>query len=153
MSYLERANREFKAAGWLNDDGTFCDKEQEAICTHMLDLLSVFDADGHTGSTAPYAVELFSKLALQQPIVPLTGEDSEWQVCEDGSLQNIRLGRVFKDKTGRAFDIQGTIFWHWYPGEDGELYKSYYTDRSSVRDITFPYTPYTEYVERNINMD
>ncbi len=74
MSNLEKhAKLEFKAAGWLDDDGNYIDEMQEAVCRHVLALLDVFSAEGHSGSSAPYTVDLFRKLAMFEPVVPLTG--------------------------------------------------------------------------------
>ena len=166
MSNLNKhAMMEFKAAGWLNDDGEYLDEMQEAICNHVLKLLEVFSDEGHTGSTAPYTIDLFKKLAMFNPIVPLTGEDWEWTDVSDrggrdgGKLyQNKRCSHVFKEEDG-AYDIDGKIFWEWcereldedekgYPGTT--KFKSYFTGRGSHVSVTFPYTPtqvYEEYVE------
>lgn len=163
MSNLNKhAWLEFKAAGWLDENGKFKDDMQEAICNHILALLKVFADEGHSGTTAPYTVDLFKKLAMYEPIVPLTGEDWEWQDVSDRSdgtkwYQNKRCSHVFKDKDG-AYDINGRVFWEWserplhedeegYPGMS-EPYKSYYTGRDSRTPVTFPYTPSTVYVWR-----
>ena len=147
---------EFKAAGWLNDDGEYLDEMQEAICKHVLKLLEVFSDEGHSGSTAPYTINLFKKLAMFDPIVPLTGEDWEWTDVSDTFggrghklYQNKRCSHVFKDETG-AYDINGKVFYEWYTDENGEKFKSHYTSRDSRVPVTFPYIPttvYEEYIE------
>lgn len=78
--YKEHALEEFRAAGWTDENGKFRDEWQEEICNHILDLLAAFAKGDHSGTTAPYTVRLFEKLALFQPIAPLTGED--WE-CAD----------------------------------------------------------------------
>lgn len=157
MSNIEKhALMEFKAAGWLDEDGNYLDEMQESICRHVLALLDVFTAEGHSGTTAPYTVNLFKKLAMFEPLVPLTGEDWEWvDVSEyggrdDGPVwQNKRCGHVFKDANG-AYDINGIVFYDWQTDEEtGEKYKSHFTSRESRVPVTFPYTPKTEYKERN----
>ena len=134
---------------------------QEAICMHVMKLLKVFADEGHSGSTAPYAVNMFKKLAMFEPLVPLTGEDWEWNEVSEGVFQNKRCGRVFKQADrfdGQAYDLDGRVFYEWnerdldpdeegYPGK--RRYKSHYTSRDSMVPITFPYTPTTEYVERS----
>ena len=145
---------EFKAAGWLDDDGNYIDEMQEAICNHVLELIKVFSDEGHSGSTAPYTIDLFKKLAMFEPIVPLTGEDWEWTEIaremsgsNNGTLyQNKRCGRVFKDDDG-AYDIDGKVFYNWYTNENGKRFKSYYTSRDSRVPVSFPYTPTTVYEE------
>lgn len=165
MSNLNRhALMEFRAAGWLNEDGSYKDEMQAAICEHVLTLLRVFSDEGHSGSTAPYAINLFKKLAMFDPIVPLTGEDWEWNDTGHGILQNKRCSHVFKDATrfnGQAYDIQGKVFYEWrerHLDEDEEGYpgmrrfKSTYTSKDSHVPITFPYTPTTEYVEQSTDL-
>jgi len=155
-NYLNHAMNEFRAAGWLDEHGNFKDEMQEMMCHHVLKLLGVFDEEGHSGSSAPYAINLFSKLAKFEPIVPLTGEDWEWNEVSDNTYQNKRCSHVFKEN-GEAYDIDGKVFYDWVtrelePDEDGypgiTRFKSYFTCRESRVPVTFPYTPTTQYVER-----
>lgn len=146
------AQNEFVAAGWCDTNGVFKDEMQQAICEHVLKLLEVFSEEGHSGSSAPYAINLFSTLAKFKPIAPLTGEDWEWvDVAEyNGSplWQNKRCSSVFKDETG-VYDIDGRVFWEWYRNsESGEVYKTYFTSKGSRVYITFPYAKpeHPEYV-------
>jgi hypothetical protein len=153
-NYKFHAMNEFRAAGWVDESGKYIDEMQEAICKHVLALLEVFDGEGHTGSTAPYTIDLFSKLAKFNPIVPLTGEDWEWNdVWSDDNVttyQNKRCSAVFKSANrfdGQPYYIDGKVFWEWYKSdEDGKMFKSYYTGRDSQIPIKFPYMPTTEYV-------
>lgn len=147
-NYEAHAMAEFRAAGWVDDNGSFIDEMQKEICNHVLDLLKVFDDEGHSGSSAPYTINLFSKLAKFEPITPITGEDWEWSEASDGVFQNKRCSHVFKQSDrydGQAYDIDAVVFWNWYKDEDGKPFKSYYTSSDSRRPITFPYTPKTEY--------
>ena len=143
MSNLEKhARMEFRAAGWTDDQGNFNDEMQEAICKHVLELLKVFSDEGHSGSTAPYTVNMFKKLAMFEPLVPLSGEDWEWTEVSDGVFQNKRCSRVFKQAdrfNGQPYDLDGRVFRE----PDG----SCYTSKDSMVPITFPYTPKTEYVD------
>ena len=150
MSKLnEHARMEFKAAGWLDDTGAYLDEMQGAICEHVLELLTVFSNEGHSGSTAPYAIDMFSRLAKFHPIAPITGEDWEWHEVSErmGSKcwQNKRCSSIFKDEDGTAYDIDGKVFWEWAVSYDddgkpnGKAHKSYYTGRESRVPVTFPY--------------
>ena len=152
-NYEKHAQMEFRAAGWTDENGNFKDEMQEAICAHVLKLLEVFGDEGHSGSSAPYAINLFSKLAKFEPVAPLTGEDWEWSDIseyggrDDGPLwQNKRCGHVFKDNNG-AYDIDGIVWYDWYTNEEGEKHKSYFSGRGSRVPVTFPYVPKTEYKE------
>lgn len=153
MSRLnDHAWLEFKAAGWLDEDGRFKDDMQEAICTHVLKLLEIFAEEGHSGTTAPYAANMFKTLAMFEPIAPLTGEDWEWHEASEGVFQNKRCSRVFKQADrfdGQAYDIEGKVFYEWRTDkETGEKYKSHYTCSESLVPVTFPYKPIHNYVER-----
>ena len=148
-NYEKHAWQEFRAAGWCNDKNEFQDEMRQAICEHVIKLLDVFEGEGHSGSSAPYAINLFAKLAKFEPVAPLTGEDWEWNEAREGVFQNKRCSHVFKQTDrfdGQAYDIDGKIFWNWYKGEDGKPFKSYYTGSQSFVPITFPYTPTREYV-------
>lgn len=153
MSNLtSHALMEFRAAGWCDQDGKFEDEMQEAICNHVLKLLEVFADEFHSGSSAPYAVNLFKTLAMFEPVVPLTGEDWEWNEVSEGVFQNIRCSHVFKQADrfdGQAYDIDARVFYDWYTNENGEKYKSYFTSGDSFVPVTFPYTPVKEYIEVN----
>jgi len=149
--YEDHAWEEFQAAGWLSPEGEFKDELQEAICRHLIKLLNVFAEEGHSGTTAPYVTELFSKLAVFKPIAPLTGEEWEWvDVAEQNGgplYQNKRCGHVFKDPNG-AYDIEGIVWYELYNnGETGEKHRVYFTNHKSRVPVTFPYVPKTEYKE------
>jgi hypothetical protein len=147
---IDHAKREFRVAGWMDERGKYSDEMQGMICDHVLKLIEMFSDEGHSGSSAPYAINLFSKLAKFEPITPLTGEDDEWVMHDYGngpSYQNKRASHVFKDADGKAYDIDGKVFWEW-SGTKEDPYKSHYTCRESRVYVTFPYTPSTEYVYR-----
>jgi len=157
-NYITHAMDEFHAAGWVDDRGMWCDDMQKAICEGVLKLLEVFHGEGHSGSSAPYAINMFSKLAKFEPIVPLTGENWEWNdissySSDDMKYQNKRCCYVFKGSDGRAYNSQGKVFWEWYTNDDGEKRKSHFTSGDSRVYIEFPYTPTTEYVERETEVE
>lgn len=149
--YREHALEEFRAAGWVDENGKFNDEMQEMICNHVLKLLEVFNGEGHSGTSAPYTINLFNQLALFKPLGPLTGEDWEWtDVAEQNGgplYQNKRASHVFKDPNG-SYDINGIVWYEWCNDEEtGEKYKSHFTNYESRVPVTFPYTPHTEYKE------
>jgi hypothetical protein len=155
-NYITYAMNEFQAAGWVDSNGKWSDSTQQAMCEHVMDLLRVFGDEGHSGTTAPYAINLFSKLAKFEPITPLTGDDSEWNEISDectdevSVYQNKRCGAVFKQSNrfdGKPYYLEAVVFWDWHTdSETGRKFKSYYTSGDSARVIEFPYTPTTEYI-------
>lgn len=131
----------------LKEDPT--DEMQIAINKHILKMVREFAKEGHSGFSASYATSILTKLLKHEPILPLTGEDSEWNNVtdsdEDGSTlyQNNRCSRVFKtvskDGDVYCYDIDGKVFK--YPSG------ACYTSIKSRTEVTFPYHPKTEYVE------
>lgn len=118
---------------------------------HILNMVTEFSKEGHSGFSASYAVSLLSKLLNFEPLCPLTGEDSEWVDVAEMSgyplYQNKRQCRVFKEQ-GVAYDTSGIVFYDIIPDSEGEDYKSYFTNGNSRVNVTFPYTPTTIYKER-----
>lgn len=138
---LKWAEAELKLAGYdINDPE---DGPNRWLAEGTLELLKVFADQGHSGSSAPYAVALFEKLAMQKPIAPLTGEDDEWMEVGTNVWQNKRNGAVFKEEDGQAYWIEGRVFWEWYSApdiDDGKPYKLTFTSRDSRVNIEFPWT-------------
>jgi hypothetical protein len=135
---VEHAKTELKAAGLFDKDSDYDGMLGEAA----LELVEVFDKQGHSGLSAPYVADIVNKLFMFKPLLPLTGEDSEWTCLDYDSevaYQNKRYSSVFKDKDGQAYDIEGRIF----IDPDGHSY----TNKDSRVYITFPYTPTREFVE------
>ena len=142
---MNHAWDEFRAAGWTDEGNNFKDEMQKAICQHVLALLAVFENEEHSGFSAPYAINLFRKLAMFEPLVPLTGEDWEWIRHDYGDVptyQNKRMGSVFKRADlfdGQAYWLDGRVFWNWYKDEEGNMYKTYFTSGGSKVPIEFPW--------------
>lgn len=135
------AEQELRYAGYDVNDPE--DGPNKWLAEGTLELLKVFSEQGHSGSSAPFAVALFEKLAMWKPIAPLTGEDDEWGEVSDNLWQNKRNSAVFKDETGQAYWIEGKVFWEWatHPDiDDGKPFKSYFTSRDSQVNIDFPWT-------------
>lgn len=145
MTLKEHAIQEFKAAGWYALD----DAMQKMAMANLLELLSVFGKQGHSGSSAPYVLKAFKKLAAYEPLVPLEGTEDEWKDVGYGTYQNKRCGHVFKSADrfeGRAYDTEAVIFYDVLDNGD----RSYYTNSGSARPIKFPYMPERIYEESKI---
>jgi hypothetical protein len=135
--YIAHAKRELADSLKSEENGP-----NRWMANDLIALLSVFAAQGHSGSSAPWCASAFAKLAKFEPLGPLTGADSEWHEVGNGVFQNLRCGHVFKQPdrfNGQAYDIYGRVF--------REPSGSYYTSGDSHVPITFPYTPKSEYVD------
>ena len=133
-AHIKHLNREWNAAKWPKKGNDM----QARIYRNIFDLLMTFSEENHSGTTAPYTIDLFSKLALFKPIVPLTGEDDEWIEVGEGVYQNRRCSNIFKEK-GEAYNIEGKIFVESGGG-------SYTNKDSRVVIKEFPHTPTSEYI-------
>lgn len=139
---VKHAQREFRAAGWVDDDGNWTDPMQKLMCEQLCELLAVFSSHGHSGFSANYAANAFNTLVRFEPLTPLTGEDWEWQDSILGTVgmetqQNLRCFHVFRDRQPggpwKAMDSQGRIF--------TDASGTSWTSADSHTPITFPYTP------------
>lgn len=119
-------------------------EENKMMHDHIIHMVEEFSKEGHSGFSASYALSILKKLLNWEPLTPLTGEPEEWNDVSEASgepmWQNKRCSRVFKDDTGRAYDIEGKVFTR--KGEGGA-----FTNSDSRVEVAFPYTPKTEYVE------
>lgn len=134
---IEFAKKELDIIGMKEDDSEISNR---AMREHLLKMVEVFSDEGHSGFSASYAAAILEKLLRFQPISPLTGEDSEWNLISEleNLYQNKRCSHVFREN-GKAYDIHGKVFVQ----ENG----SAYTSGDSRIYVTFPYVPKTEYVK------
>jgi hypothetical protein len=135
----KESNREACARRELVHIGT--DEMGLLMAKGIMEIVTVFSTQGHSGFSAPYAVSIIEKLLAFKPITDLTGADSEWNEVGDGLYQNNRNSAVFKDVNkfdGQAYYLDGKIF----TSPDG----STYTNGKSRTVLTFPCTPVSLYV-------
>ena len=145
---LKHAERELSLIGYDGKDA-YNNMAKAAI----MELLTTFANQGHSGFSANYVSDIFNKLARFETLSPLTGEDNEWNDVTEMSgdrktlFQNNRDSAVFKDDTG-CYHIHAII----WVGETGDTY----TDKKSCGYIkSFPFTPKTFYVklDKDDNVD
>ncbi len=145
---ISHAKRELELKGFkfYGKDDPFNNIMLESV----MELIQTFSDQGHSGSSAPWCLDLFTQLALFKPLTPLTGADDEWNDISGDIMdfsvklyQNNRFSRVFKDSEGKAYDTEGKVF----IDPNG----AYFTSRDSRVYITFPYTPQTQYVKTDVD--
>ena len=144
MSNIQNfAVEELKRLGYQFDDDGYPveDPDEEfdinaEMCMCVMEVLDVFEKQGHSGMSASYAISILEKVMRFEPLSPLQGDDDEWNdVAEQNGgplYQNRRCSHVFKDPDG-AYDIDGKIFVE----PDGNSY----TSINSRVPVEFPYTP------------
>lgn len=139
-SLREHAEVELKAAGFDSKDSIY----EGMLYDSVLEIVDTVADQGHSGMSASILISILEKILRYEPLVPLSGEDDEWNEVDDGLYQNKRCSRVFKDEDG-AYDIEGKVFI--------EPNGSAYTSFESRVPVVFPYTPKTEYISVEENLD
>lgn len=119
MSIRSQAKAELAACNFGEEDSAV-----------MLEILDKFFDQWNSGGAVAVASDVLARLIKGQPLGPLTGNDDEWFDVSRWSagqtmFQNKRGSSVFKDGTGKAYDIDAG------------------NDRAP---ITFPYDPETQRV-------
>lgn len=148
MGTIDHAKREFLKLGY-NPIDECEDDPNKWIQENVLELLEVFVKQGHSGSSAPYVINLFKKLANQEPVAPIMCTDDEWYDVEDSVFQNNRCGAVFKDDlNGNPYYLDAIVF---VDENDSSFTGSAYNktnDRITSRQhIKLPFTTKTFYVD------
>jgi hypothetical protein len=124
-AHISWCERELNLIG-MNDDEFI----NQMMRDNILELIKVFDQQGHSGFSAGYCIRILTKLLKYKPLSPLTGEDSEWIEVADKYYQNKRCSSVFKDEEG-VYDIDAIV----KRNQKGHTYMG------PRKYITFPYTP------------
>lgn len=98
MSIIESAKRELKAANVGEEDSRV-----------MVEILEKFFGQWDSGGAVWAMAPVLQRLIAGKPLCPITGADSEWvdrsDVHGQPMWQNMRCSSIFKDGTGRAWDI------------------------------------------------
>lgn len=149
MNIIEHAKLEFEALGYTPLDQDQEDSPNKWIQENVIELLETFSKQGHSGSSAPFCINYFNKLASFEPLSPIACNDTEWAEVSDGMFQNKRLSSVFKNgETGEPYYIQAIV----WKNQDGLTYTGSALDKSgnkikSSQNIKLPFTPKTFYVD------
>lgn len=120
---------------------------QELINKQILEIIGTFSEQGHSGTSANYAIAMLERLLRFKPIRPLTGAEEEWNDLHFGSKQNKRCSSVFMNEDGEAHDIDAIVV-----SDNGGI--TWFQSGRFRKTVTFPYIPpthpekvYIEYTE------
>ena len=109
---VEYAKVEFEKLGWPGDD-----EMQGRMCDNIVEMLTTFSKQGHSGHSAQYLLNIFDRLVRFKTLTPLTGEDDEWEKVSENvgdnkavMYQNKRDASVFKEVWGDGEDDSKTYF-------------------------------------------
>ncbi len=107
MTNLERhAENEMRRAGLFDKDADY----RGMIAAAVMRLVKVHAAEGHSGFSHSYALEIFNKVANFKTLTPVTSDPSEWnEVCDrseqepTGLWQNNRCSTFFSRDGGKTW--------------------------------------------------
>ena len=149
---IEHAKREFLKLGYKPIEE--CENEPDKwIQENVLELLEVFSKQGHSGSSAPFAINYFKKLAAFKPLAPIMCTNDEWNDVvsygSDYTYQNNRCSAVFKEGIDGIPYYLDAIVWR---NQNGITYtggaKNYKGERINSRQtIKLPFNPKTFYID------
>ena len=155
-----KAEIEFKALGYIPLDQNPEEDPNKWIQQNVMDLLSVFSLQGHSGSSAQFCISYFKKLAMHDPLSPISCNDNEWgeSFSGDDTYQNKRLSSVFKQGVNGIPYYLNAITWKtqnettW----SGSAMNKYGVMVKSSQNIKLPFTPKTfiiDVIEKEIAPD
>lgn len=103
---VKHAETELKLTGLFDKDSDYGGMLGSAV----MELITVFANQGHSGCSANLVSNLFNKLSRYEPLTPLKFSDDEWCETSGGVFQNKRNSAVFKDGVnGRPYYIDAFI--------------------------------------------
>ena len=77
---------------------------------HVIEIVKIFAAAGHSGSSAAYTVSVIEALLSYKNLTPLTNNPDEWFFhgetvwgSADGVWQNKRCGEAFSNDGGKTY--------------------------------------------------
>lgn len=153
MNSIDKAKNEFLKLGYKPIEEYDQDNPDRWIQENVLELLEVFSKQGHSGFSAAYVINLFSKLAKHEPLTPIMCTDDEWSDIgeEMGTdiYQNNRCSAVFKNgKNGKPYYLDA-IVWRNQKGVTftGTVLNSKKEKIYSHQTIRIPFNSKTFYID------
>lgn len=100
---IDHAEEELKRAGLFDKDSDYGGMLGKAV----MELIKVFRKQEHSGMSAHMTIELFSKLAKQKTLTPITDDPKEWTKVSDIDdnlmWQNNRDSSYFSKDGGKTW--------------------------------------------------
>ena len=101
----EHAVSEMEIAGV--DDDIYGDMTSKAV----LELIDVFEKQGHSGMSASLVLSIFNRVIDFGNLTPLTNDPDEWLHHERGTWQSKRNSSAFSTDQGNSYYLVGESNW------------------------------------------
>ena len=150
MTNLEFAKKELDYAGYKDNADNQENQYGKMVREAVLELLEVFEKQGHSGYSASVVSKIFMKLVDYKPISPIK-ETDEWFADRDEDLcqRHTRLSNLFRDEKingGRAYYLDA-IVWKCKYDECTTTFSGKVAGIYSRQTVKFPFTPKTFYID------
>jgi hypothetical protein len=96
---VKHAKDELKRAGLFDKDSDYSGMMGDAV----LELITVFSKQGHSGMSASMTRYIFNKLSGFEPITPLTNDPKEWMEVGEKMWQSKRNPSCFSTDEGKTY--------------------------------------------------
>ena len=153
MSLVKHAETELKIAGLFDEDSDY----GGALATATMELIRVFENQGHSSNSASMVSNLFNTLSRYETLIPITGKDEEGGEPLDGMdtlQQNKRNSAVFKHTDTGYCTYSSSVIKRCPNGVcwSGPLYMTREdainnTNIMKFKIKSFPFTPKTFYID------
>lgn len=106
-SIIQYAENEFRICGWLNSDGTYCDKETEKMCTNIIEILKTIETQQNSEFSYGVMINVLTRLLNYKPLSHLSGNNNEWYKYSKNIYKNKRYDDVIKfvDDNGNVVNV------------------------------------------------
>ena len=118
---------------------------QEMMNNDVMELLKVFEEQGHSDFSAPTVISLFSMLANYRLVTEVEDNPDDW----DENGQHKYISSIFKREDGTCYYMYGRLFAE--PNSDNFFY-----NKASNVDVTFPIKPFdleSRYIRLHYKID
>ena len=118
---------------------------QEMMNNDVMELLKVFEEQGHSDFSAPTVISLFSILANYRLVTEVEDNPDDW----DENGQHKYISSIFKREDGTCYYMYGRLFTE--PNSDNFFY-----NKASNVDVTFPIKPFdleSRYIRLHYKID
>ena len=118
---------------------------QEMMNNDVIELLKVFEEQGHSDFSAPIVISLFSILANYRLVTEVEDNPDDW----DENGQHKYISSIFKRSDGTCYYMYGRLFAE--PNSDNFFY-----NKASNVDVTFPIKPFdleSRYIRLHYKID
>lgn len=100
MTLVEHAERELALRG-----------EDPELIANLVATVRTFAEFGHSGGSAPFAIDYLTRLLRYEPLTPITSDPAEWIDRSEMSgypiWQNVRDGRAMSEDGGKTWSLVG----------------------------------------------